>query len=165
MCADRGLGALARLRPHALALVAWCWAAAFLFATRGEPLRLNWGDPWSDSNVQLSGRHFAEDGFVANAFTPVIDVGRETPDSLRYTHYPPLPDIVNGVEQRLFGPLDIASYRILSDLLSLASVVFFYRWVRSLWGGVTANVAVALLTTSLLWLQYERSPAPSRDNL
>ncbi|MDB4938032.1 MAG: hypothetical protein JWP87_5004 [Labilithrix sp.] len=141
-------------RTHGLAIVAWLWAAAFLFGTRTQPLRMNWGDTMSDSNVQTSGRYFARYGFVNLRFTPVIDVGPLRPDSLRYTHYPPLPDLVNGVQQALFGEADISTFRIFADLLTLASLVFLYRWVRSLWGDITANVTLVLLTTNMLWLQY-----------
>lgn len=104
--------------------------------------------------MQISGRHFAESGFFANALTPVIDIGAEPVQPTHYTHYPPLPDFVNGLQQRLFGSLDISTYRILPDALSLISVVLFYRWVRSIWGALTANVAVVLLVSNLLWLQY-----------
>lgn len=142
------------LRTHALAIAAWLWAAAYLVATRMQPLRMNWGDPWSDGNVMTSGRYFAKYGFVRLAFTPIIDVGPLDAESMRYTHYPPLPDVMNGVQQRIFGEADISTYRILADVLTLASLVFVYRWVRSLWGAVTANVTIALLTTSILWLQY-----------
>lgn len=146
--------AFALVRAHGLAIGAWLWAASYLLWTRTEPLRINWGDPWSDCNVQTSGRYFAKYGFIRNAFTPIIDVGPLDAGSTRYTHYPPLPDLVNGVQQRLFGESDIATYRILADVLTLAGLYFFYRWVRALWGGLVANVTLVLLTTSLIWLQY-----------
>jgi hypothetical protein len=130
------------------------FAAVFLFATRTEPLRVSWGDPWSDCNVQASGGHFAREGFFALAFTPIVDIAPFTERSLQYTHYPPLPDIVNGVQQSLFGPLDLAQYRILADILSLLSLVFFFRFIRRLYGPTVAAWAIPLMTTSLLWLQY-----------
>jgi len=151
---DRRRSLLDLARAHGLAIAAWLWAAAYLLGTRTQPLRMNWGDPLSDSNVQTSGRYFATYGFVRLRFTPVIDVGPLDAHSLQYTHYPPLPDLVNGLQQSLFGPLDIGTFRILADVLTLASLVFFYRWVRALWGGVTANVTLVLMTTNFLWLQY-----------
>jgi hypothetical protein len=143
-----------RLREHWLGVVGWLWAAVYLFATRGQPLRLNWGDPWSDSHIQQHGRYFAEYGFVHNAFIAVTDVGPLRPDSLKYTHYPPLPDIIIGLEKRYLGASDISTHRFFADLFTLASVYFFYRWVYVLFGRITAGVAIVLMTTSMIWLQY-----------
>jgi hypothetical protein len=147
-------GLVERLREHWLALVGWLWAAIYLFSTRTQPLRLNWGDPWSDSHVQQHGRYFAEYGFIHNAFIAVTDVGPLRPDSLKYTHYPPLPDIINGLEQRILGPSDISTYRFFADLFALASLYFLHRWACALFGRVTAGVAMILMTTSVIWLQY-----------
>ena len=142
------------LREHWIGVAGWLWAAVYLFSTRNQPLRLNWGDPWSDSHVQQHGRYFAEYGFIHNAFIAVTDVGPLRPDSLKYTHYPPLPDIINGIEQRILGPSDISTYRFFADLFALGSVYFFYRWANALFGRVAAGVAVVLMTTSVIWLQY-----------
>jgi hypothetical protein len=151
--ADRKARLWAR-KWHVIAGIAIAWGAVFLFATRGEPLRLNWGDPWSDGNAMTSGRYFDRYGFIDLAFTPILDVGPVTPDSLRYTHYPPLPDIMNGVQRKLVGDADISTFRLLADLLSLASLVLLFRWLRQLWGPATASVAVLLMATNLIWLQY-----------
>lgn len=148
------LGAALSWVERYLAHLAALFAAAFLFATRTQPVRTNWGDSWSDLNVQTTGRYFAETGFVRNRFTPVVDVGPLKPDSLQYTHYPPLPDLINGLQQWLFGPVDVSTFRILADVLALGSLFFFHRIVRSLWGARTAGYALALLVTNLLWLQY-----------
>jgi hypothetical protein len=123
-------------------------------ARRAEGFRVNWGDPWSDGNALTSGRYFARDGFAATGMTPVLDVGPLTPDSLRYTHYPPLPDLVNGVQQRVVGTMSIGGFRLLADLLSLLSLVFFYRFVRRFTSAAVAGYAVLLVGTNLLWLQY-----------
>lgn len=144
----------ARPRVHPAALLGLALAAAFLFATRTEGFRANWGDPWSDGNALTSGRYFAKDGFAATGMTPVLDVGPLTPDSLRYTHYPPLPDLVNGVQQRVVGSMSIGGFRLLADLLSLLSLVFFYRFVRRFTSTAVAGYAVLLVGTNLLWLQY-----------
>ena len=141
-------------RNLGFAVLGILFAAVFLLATRTEPVRANWGDPWSDGNAMTSGRYFAEDGFIETAFTPILDVGPITETSLRYTHYPPLPDIVNGAQQSLFGPMTISQFRILADILSLLSLVFFYRFVRRLTEPAVAGYAVALLATNMLWLQY-----------
>lgn len=143
-----------RLRPHWIGVVGWLWAAVYLLSTRTQPLRLNWGDPWSDSHIQQHGRYFAEYGFIRNSFIAVTDIGPLRPDSLKYTHYPPLPDIINGIEQRLLGPSEISTYRLFADLFTLGSLYFFYRWAAALFGRMTAGVALVLMTTSVIWLQY-----------
>ncbi len=129
-------------------------AALYLTQSVGEPLRMNWGDPWSDANVQTSGRIFARDGFIKNAFTPTLDVEPLTPEALRYTHYPPLPDLINGVEQRIFGARDISFYRVFALAMSFAAMVLFFRWVRRLWGRETALFATPLFASNLLFLEY-----------
>jgi hypothetical protein len=141
-------------RRGLIALAGLAFATLFLFATRGEPVRVNWGDPWSDCNAMTSGRYFVEDGFVRTALTPILDVGPLDAGSLRYTHYPPLPDLVNGVERALFGFDSIAQFRVLAALASLAALVLFWRFVRRISPGGTADYAVALVATNLIWLQY-----------
>lgn len=141
-------------RHRGVAILGILAAAIFLLSTRTEPLRANWGDPWSDGNAITSGRYFAEDGFVATGMTPILDVGPLDENSLRYTHYPPLPDLVNGAQRALFGPMTIPQFRILADLLSILSLVFFYRFVRRLVAPGVADYAVALVGTNFLWLQY-----------
>src|SRR5262245_7232971 len=90
--------------------------AVYLVVSAFEPFRTNWGDPWSDGNAMTSGRYFAEDGFVKTAFTPILDVGPLDADSLRYTHYPPLPDLVSGVIQTLIGTGHLAVHRLFAIL-------------------------------------------------
>ena len=137
-----------------LGVLAAIGAALYLALTIAQPMRLNWGDPWSDGNAMTSGRFFARYGFVATRFTPILDLQPLRPDSLRYMHYPPLPDLLNGVEQKLFGSADISVFRIFAVLLSLAGLFFFFRFTREVWGPRAANIALALMGTSLLWLEY-----------
>lgn len=129
-------------------------AVLFLLATIRQPLRTNWGDPWSDANVQSSGKNFVHDGFVKLAFTPTVDIQPTGPDSLRYSHYPPLPDLVNGFQQWVFGPQDISFYRVLALSLSFAALLFFFRYVREVWGETTALFALPLFAFNALFLQY-----------
>lgn len=146
---------LSRLeRRGVIALLGFAFAAIFLLATRGDPVRLNWGDPTSDGNAMTSGRYFADAGFVRTAMTPILDVGPLDGSSLRYTHYPPLPDLVNGAERALFGFDSIAQFRWLAAALSLAGLVLFWRYTRRLTTAGVADYAVALAATNLIWLQY-----------
>lgn len=129
-------------------------ASLFLAVTITQPLRMNWGDPWSDCNAQNAGHFFVKYGWAKTAFTPVLDIEPLTRESLRYTHYPPLPDILNGLQRELYGNADISVFRITAIALSIASLLFFYRWVESLWGTTAASFSLALFSGSLLWLQY-----------
>lgn len=129
-------------------------SAAYLVLTIGEPLRMNWGDPWTDCNALITGHFFDKYGFVKLAFTPIIDIEPLTRDSLRYTHYPPLPDIINGVQQRIHGAADLPVFRAPAIALSLYALLLFYRYVKLLWGRTEATLTVAFFAGNLLWLQY-----------
>ncbi|MEO7731362.1 MAG: hypothetical protein ABIY55_10340 [Kofleriaceae bacterium] len=135
---------------------ALCLAAVgvYLAISAFEPFRTNWGDPWSDGNAMTAGRYFARDGFVKTAFTPILDVGPLDQDSLRYTHYPPLPDLVNGLEQTLLGGGYLAIHRLIAIGLSALGLLFAFRYLRALWDETIAALAVALIATNLLFLQY-----------
>jgi len=128
--------------------------AAYLIVSAFEPFRTNWGDPWSDGNAMTAGRYFARDGFVKTAFTPILDVGPLDQDSLRYTHYPPLPDLVNGVEQTLLGGGSLAIHRLIAIALSALGLWFAFRYLRALWDEAIAGLAVVLIATNLLFIQY-----------
>lgn len=126
----------------------------YLIVSAFEPFRTNWGDPWSDGNALTSGRHFAREGFIKLAFTPRVDIAPITDTTLVYTHYPPLPDLVNGFLQWVTGGDHLAFFRIVAILFSALSLVFFHAFVERLMGGVIAKVAVAVMAMNLLWLQY-----------
>jgi hypothetical protein len=149
----RVMGRLAKIVDNIGAIVAGL-ALLFLVATIAQPLRVNWGDPWSDCNAQNAGHFFAEYGWAKTALTPVLDIEPLTPESLRYTHYPPLPDIINGLQREFYGNADISVFRILAVGLSALSLLLFFRWVKSLWGASAASFSLALFAGSLLWLQY-----------
>jgi len=126
----------------------------YLLVSAFEPLRTNWGDPWSDGNALTSGRFFASEGFIRLAFTPRVHIGPITDTTLVYTHYPPLPDLVNGFLRSVTGGEHLALFRIFALLVSALSLVFFHAYLQRLLGGVVAKVAVAAMATNLLWLQY-----------
>jgi len=133
-----------------------CLAAIglYLAISAFEPFRTNWGDPWSDGNAMTSGRYFARDGFVNTAFTPILDVGPLGKDSLRYTHYPPLPDLVAGVIQRVAGEGHLAIHRLFAIAFSAIGLGFLFKYLRALWGEGLAALSVLLIATNLLFLQY-----------
>jgi hypothetical protein len=128
--------------------------AAYLVVSAFEPFRTNWGDPWSDGNAMTSGRYFSEEGFVKLAFTPILDVGPVQSDSLRYTHYPPLPDIVAGVVMKVIGPDHLAVHRLLALLFSAIALVLLYRYLEALFDRAIASLSVVAIATNLLFIQY-----------
>lgn len=128
--------------------------AAYLVISAFEPFRTNWGDPWSDGNAMTAGRYFATEGFIETAFTPILDVGPIDADSLRYTHYPPLPDLVAGAVQTLIGPDHLTVHRLLALVWSAIALLLFHRYISALLGRAVASLSVVLIATNLLFLQY-----------
>lgn len=144
------------LRNHGqrllLALVL-CGSFGTLLLTAAQPLRLNWGDPWSDLDILNAGRFFARHGFVATRFTPIIDVEPLTAESYRYVHYPPLAEIVNGAVQAL-GTDSLFLFRLMAIALSAVGLFLFHRFVRLIWGSRAALFATVLFAGNALWLRY-----------
>lgn len=101
-----------------------------------------------------AGRFFANEGFLATSFTPVIDVMPLDELSYRYTHYPPLAEILNGAVQWVTGSDSLAMFRLIFVGFSALSVLFFFRYVRRVWGERVAWIASALFATNSLWLKY-----------
>ncbi len=132
----------------ALAMFAFMCAAAF------EPLRLNWGDPWSDVDIRIAGRFFARYGFLKTRFAGIVDVQPLTPDSYRYLHYPPLGMLINGVLQTVFKTEHLPLFRLVALGFSAAGVAFFFKLVRAIWGHRAACFATIVLVTNALWVKY-----------
>jgi hypothetical protein len=126
----------------------------WLIATSAQPIRLNWGDPWSDVDIMTAGRFMADDGFIATRFTPIVDIHPLDEHSFRYVHYPPLAEIINGAVQRVTGSDSLMMFRLIFIGFSALSVWFFFLWVRRVWNERVAWVAAALFATNSLWLKY-----------
>jgi ADP-heptose:LPS heptosyltransferase len=129
----------------------YCIVGAF------DPPRLNWGDSASDFNAMSSGRNFDEHGFLNLRLTPVVfDLDKMAPQdsSLVYTHYPQLPDLMNGLERRLLGFTDIVQFRFVALAFSFASLFFIYQLVLAYWSRQTAQIALALWVVNPLWIQH-----------
>jgi hypothetical protein len=130
---------------------------AYLLASAWEPLRLNWGDPWSDANVLTALNFSSKYGFITTSFTDVLDVGPLTNESYRYTHYPPFAEIFYGTVRKVFGggePLDITVYRLFAIVFAGVGLHSFYRYVRQVWGDGLAVWSTVLCATNLLWIQF-----------
>jgi len=123
-----------------------------------DPPRLNWGDSNSDYNVMVAGRNFARYGFIHMKFTPVLlDAPLlQMPDDriLVYTHYPQLPDVMNGVLRVAFGMTELAQFRLVALAFSFAALFFVYQIVSAYWGRRVAQLALALWVINPIWIQH-----------
>jgi hypothetical protein len=130
----------------------YCLVRAF------DPPRLNWGDSGSDYNVLTSGRNFDRYGFVALKFTPHLlrpeAMTRPYDGMYLYTHYPQLPDVMNGVLRRVFGLSAFPQFRLFALMLSFGSLWFIYHLVQAYWSRQAAQVAIGLWVLNPLWIQH-----------
>lgn len=132
-------------------VLVFCIISAF------DPPRLNWGDSMSDYNAMNAGRNFARYGFLKLRLTPfLLDPAYMQPDdkTFVYTHYPQLPDLMNGVLRVAFGMTDIVQFRFVALLFSFASLFFIYRLLDRHWGRLAAQTALALWVVNPLWIRH-----------
>lgn len=135
----------------ALVVLVYCLIGAF------DPPRLNWGDSGSDYNTMIAGRNFAKYGFASLRFTPhFIDtaVMIEADSGLLYTHYPQLPDLMNGVYRKTFGLTDVVPFRFFALAFSFGGLFFVYQLMLAYWSRQTAQIGLALWVTNPLWIQH-----------
>ena len=123
-----------------------------------DPPRLNWGDSGSDYNVMGAGRHFQEYGFLKLHLTPhLLDpalINSAHDRMFIYTHYPQLPDLMNGVLRVVFRLNDLVHFRFVALAFSFASLFFIYRLLDAYWGRRAAQIGLALWITNPLWIQH-----------
>ena len=134
-----------------LAALIYCITQAF------DPPRLNWGDQNSDYNIMTSGENFARVGFVALRFTPVVLSPHYHPGDgppAFYTHYPPLPDLANGLWRVLFGLTELPEFRLVALAFSFGALGFFHPLVKHYWSKPVADLALVLWVLNPLWLQH-----------
>jgi ADP-heptose:LPS heptosyltransferase len=132
--------------------LAYCVVHAF------DPPRLNWGDSGSDYNVMSSGRNFAQYGFLKLRLTPIlIDAAYlKMPDdrAFIYTHYPQLPDLMNGMLRAAFGLRELPQFRLVALAFAFASLFFAYRLMEWYWSKRTAQIGLALWVVNPIWIQH-----------
>ena len=130
----------------------WCVFSAF------EPPRLNWGDTSSDYNTMIAGRNFAKYGFTALRWTPhLLDTAAmyRGDSNMVYTHYPQLPELMNGALRRVAGfPDDVVPFRLFALAVSFSSLFFVYAIVGMYWSRQAAQITLALWVTNPLWIQH-----------
>jgi hypothetical protein len=119
--------------------------------------RLNWGDPEADYGVMTAGRNFQQYGFLKLHLTPyLLDPASMTASdgAFIYTHYPQLPDLMNGVERTLLGMSELAQFRLVSLCISFGALFFVYALVGTYWSRRTAECSLALWVVNPLWIQH-----------
>lgn len=162
---------LAPARPHARPIgrnpfsFAWrnigflCVAAVLLYCVvhAFDAPRLNWGDSGTDYNVMTAGRNFAKYGFLKMRLTPVLldaSLVHSNERHLIYTHYPQLPDLMNGVWRVVFRMTDLVQFRFVALAFSFVSLFFAYRLIAAYWSRTAAQIALALWVLNPLWIQH-----------
>jgi hypothetical protein len=142
---------------HNIGFVCTATVLIFSFAHAFDPPRLNWGDSYSDYNVMTAGRNFQKYGFVRMKLTPVLlDASLVTSADRRlyYTHYPQLPDLMNGVLRTVFRLSTLTQFRLVALGFSFGALFFVYQLLLSYWSRNTAQVALALWVVNPLWVQH-----------
>jgi hypothetical protein len=149
----RGAATLWRNAGFLCVAVVFVYCAIHVF----DPPRLNWGDSMSDYNVMTSGRAFFRYGFLHLRLTPfLLDPSYMTAYDGRfiYTHYPQLPDLMNGVLRTWFRMTTLTQFRCVALGFSFGSLVFIYRLVATYWSRPVAQVTLALWVINPLWIQH-----------
>ena len=111
------------------------------------PVTMARGSVFDDAYVLLAADHFAEDGFLRCAFLPVVQPGPLADPPDWYTHQPPGPYIVAGVERKL-GVASVQGLRTLPVVLTVLSLAFLYALTERLFGGPLALAATLFAATT-----------------
>lgn len=127
-----------------------------LISYRAAEHETSGGDSFTDLNVMMAGDNFAHHGFVNLHFLPVQYVGELAPFRWYYTHYPPLPEVLNGVMRDL-GIESLRGQRLLCGLFAIAGVVMMYLGFGRLIGPLPAVMGLAFIATSGYFAAYATS--------
>jgi hypothetical protein len=131
------------------------------------------GDRYSEADAIRAAQHYAEFGFMVDAGLPHIVHGARFPNdgwvvdldqplaSGVYTRYPPLPDLLAGLYEKVFGFDHLWAWRLVPLLLSLAAILFAFLELRAVLDPAGAGVltfllaAVPLITSHMHGLHFE----------
>ena len=148
--------ALTRLWRH-IGFICVASVLVYLTVHAFDGPRLNWGDSGSDYNVMTAGRNFQRYGFLTMRLTPVLldaSVLNPADPSKIYTHYPQLPDLMNGVLRTVFHLSELTQFRFVALAFSFAALFFIYQLITTYWSRQTAQVALGLWVINPLWIQH-----------
>ncbi|HUT56553.1 MAG TPA: glycosyltransferase family 39 protein [Phycisphaerae bacterium] len=112
-------------------------------------------DSFSDMHTLLAGENFKRHGLLDMRFLPVHYAGPEKLGEWRryYTHYPPLPDVVNGIV-RLVGIDSLSGMRIVSGLFGIAGFVLMYGAIRLAVHPLAGAIGLAFIAGSGYFWSY-----------
>jgi len=101
---------------------------------------LDHGDEYSDAEVLSSGENFVRFGFIKTRFLQMHEPHLDKPENL-YTHYPGLPDIINGFLRKVFKTDSLYFFRGASLLFAYFGVLLWYFFIKS----VTSSNLISFL--------------------
>ena len=101
---------------------------------------LDHGDEFADACTLVAGKNFEKFGFIKCKFLPFYEPQIDTPKN-PYTHYPPIPEILNGVIRIISKSDSLRIYRIISLFYSLLNLIFWYLFLKK----ITKNSFIAFL--------------------
>ncbi|HUW82591.1 MAG TPA: glycosyltransferase family 39 protein [Phycisphaerae bacterium] len=128
---------------------------AMLWSLRDKPV--TWpSDHFSDMHALMSGKNFAEHGFFRLRFLPVNYLGDIGDNPFYYLHYPPLPNVANGV-LRVVGVDSLAGMRMVSSLLFVLGLYAMYRAFAPIIGPLAAVCGMGFLSLSSYTISYGMS--------
>jgi len=110
-------------------------------------------DSASSVNVLMSGENFARYGFMRLHFLPVQHVGPISDSPWYYLHYPPLPNIINGLLQKA-GVRSLAWMRIFCGTFFITGSVCMYRGLGRVTGPLGAVCGIGFLATTLFFFRF-----------
>lgn len=113
-------------------------------------------DHFSDMNVLLSGENFAKHGFWRLHFLPVQYIGDLGEPPNYYLHYPPLPNLLNGVMQSM-GITSLAVMRACMALVFVAGLFLTYWALAPKLGPLTSLCGMIFMGSSAYTLTHGMS--------
>lgn len=116
----------------------------FLFITFPKIIfpDLDHGDEYSDADVLSSGENFVRFGFIKTRFLQMREPHLDKPENL-YTHYPGLPDIINGFLRKVFKTDSLCFFRGVSLLFAYFGVLLWHFFIKR----VTGSNLISFLCT------------------
>jgi len=131
-------------------IVAVMFVAIYLMSTTDI---LRSGGSASSVNVLMSGENFAKYGFLRLHFLPVQHVGPLSDSPWYYLHYPPLPNIINGLLQKA-GFHSLVWMQVFCGTFFIIGSVCMYRGLGRVIGPFGAVCGLGFLATTLFFFRF-----------
>jgi|GEM_PF-2403847 len=134
-----------------MAIIAVIMLVIICFLSTNDVLWPN--DSYSDLNVLISGENFAKYGFLKLHFLPVQYLGSLSDTPGYYLHYPPLPNLINGLLQRA-GIKSLSVMRIISGITLIIGIICLYLALAKIIGPLAAVCGIGFFTTTVYFFEY-----------